>query len=236
VVLKLPVLPLNVVGLAQVPPVPPEVLNVAVTLRDAVMDNAHVDVPEQAPLQPAKLEPAAAAAVSVTAAPEAKLPVQVLPQLMPVGLEVTAPVPVPARVTASAKLDELLKVAVTARAAVIDTVQVDVPVHAPLQPAKLEPLAAAAVSVTEAPLAKFALHVAPQLMPPVFDVTVPEPVPFLLTVNAKVVELLLKVAVTERAAVIDTVQVLVPVHAPLQPAKLAPLAAAALSVTDAPLL
>ena len=225
----------NVTGLAQVPPVPPEVLNVAVTLRAAVIDNAQVLVPVHAPLQPAKVEPEAAAAVSVTEVPLAKLAVQLLPQLMPVGLDVTVPVPVPARVTASEKLDELLNVAVTARAAVIDTVQVLVPVHAPLQPANVEPLAAAAVSVTDAPLAKLALQVEPQLMPPVFDVTVPAPLPALLTVNANVVELLLKVAVTERAAVIDTVQVLLPVHAPLQPAKVEPLAAAAVSVTDAPL-
>ena len=47
----------------------------------------------------------------------------------------------------------VLKVAVTDRAAVIDTVQVPVPVHAPLQPENVEPLAADAVSVTEVPLA-----------------------------------------------------------------------------------
>ena len=74
-----------------------------------------------------------------------------------------------------------MNVAVTARAAVIDTVQVLVPVHAPLQPVNVEPLAAAAVSVTDVPLAKLALQVAPQLMPPVFDVTVPVPVPVFVT-------------------------------------------------------
>ena len=47
----------------------------------------------------------------------------------------------------------VLNVAVTARAAVIDTVHAPVPVHAPLQPENVEPLAAAAVNVTEAPLA-----------------------------------------------------------------------------------
>jgi hypothetical protein len=46
-----------------------------------------------------------------------------------------------------------LNVAVTARAAVIETVQELVPVHAPLQPANDDPLAAAAVKATEAPLA-----------------------------------------------------------------------------------
>jgi hypothetical protein len=77
----------------------------------------------------------------------------VVPQFTPVGDDVTVPVPVPAFVTLSANVDAPLKVAVTARAAVIETVQVDVPVHAPLQPANVEPLAAAAVSVTDVPLA-----------------------------------------------------------------------------------
>ena len=59
----------------------------------------------------------------------------------------------PALVTLSANVvAELLNVAVTARAAVIDTVQAPVPVQAPLQPANVEPLAAAGVSVTDAPL------------------------------------------------------------------------------------
>ena len=65
----------------------------------------------------------------------------------------TVPVPLPARVTPRANVvAALLKVAVTLRAAVIDTVHVPVPVHAPFQPANVEPLAAAAVSVTDAPL------------------------------------------------------------------------------------
>lgn len=132
---------------------PPLVLNVAVTERAAVIDTVHVEVPVHAPPQPANVEPLAAAAVSVTDVPLAKLVVQVVPQLMPDGEDVTVPVPVPIFVTLSANVDELLKVAVTARAAVIDTVHVLVPVHAPLQPANVEPLAAAAVSVTDVPLA-----------------------------------------------------------------------------------
>ena len=128
----------------------------------------------------------------------------------------------------------MLKVAVTARAAVSDTAQVPVPVHAPLQPANVEPLAAAAVSVTDVPLAKFAVHVLPQLMPDGDDVTVPVPVPAFVTLSAKVDELL-NVAVTARAAVIDTVHVPVPLHAPLQPANVEPLAAVAVSVTEVPL-
>jgi hypothetical protein len=44
-----------------------------------------------------------------------------------------------------------LKVAVTARAAVMETVQVPAPVQAPLQPAKVAPVPATAFSVTEVP-------------------------------------------------------------------------------------
>ena len=71
---------------------------------------------------------------------------------MPAGLEVAVPVPLPAGVTVSAKLAvAVLNVAVTLRAAVMDTVQAAAPLQAPLQPAKVEPLAAAALSVTEVP-------------------------------------------------------------------------------------
>ena len=71
VVLKLPVLLVNVTGLAQVPPVPPLVLKVAVTLRATVIANTHDPVPVHAPLQPANAEPVAAAAVRVTEVPVA---------------------------------------------------------------------------------------------------------------------------------------------------------------------
>ena len=71
---------------------------------------------------------------------------------MPPGLEVTVPLPVPARVTPSANVDAVLNVAVAERAWVIDTVHVPAPEQAPLQPAKLAPLPAAAVSVTDVPL------------------------------------------------------------------------------------
>ena len=64
----MPVLLVNVTGLAHVVPVP-LVLNVAVTLRAAVNDVTQVPVPVQMPLQPANVEPLAAAAVSVTDVP-----------------------------------------------------------------------------------------------------------------------------------------------------------------------
>jgi hypothetical protein len=163
------------------------VLKVAVTDRAAVIETVQVPVPVQAPLQPANVEPLAAEAVSVTEVPLAKLALHVLPQLIPVGDELTVPVPVPARVTVRVWVVALvLKVAVTDFAAVIGTVQVPVPVQAPLQPANVEPLAAEAVRVTEAPLAKLALHVLPQLMPAGDEVTVPLPVPARVTVSANV--------------------------------------------------
>jgi len=49
-----------------------------------------------------KFEPAAGVAVSVTAVPLVKFSLQSAPQAIPAGLEVTVPVPVPARDTVSA--------------------------------------------------------------------------------------------------------------------------------------
>ena len=63
--LKLPVLPENVMGFAQVEPLP-LALKVAVTERAAVIDVVQVAVPVHAPLHPPNVEPLAAAAVSVT--------------------------------------------------------------------------------------------------------------------------------------------------------------------------
>jgi hypothetical protein len=59
------------------------------------MVTAQDPVPEQAPDQPAKVEPPTGDAVKVTTAPAVKVPVQVAPQLMPAGFEVTDPVPEP---------------------------------------------------------------------------------------------------------------------------------------------
>ena len=103
----------------------------------------------------------------------------------------------------------------------------------PLQPEKLEPEAAAAVSVTDVFTEKLAAHVAPQLIPGGLDVTEPEPVPFLETVKANTRS---NVAVTDRIADIVTVQVSEdPVHEPLQPVKVDPDCGAAVRVTLVPL-
>src|SRR2546426_805216 len=153
-------------------------VKVAVTVAAAESVTVQARVREQPPpLQPLKIEPAARVAVSVTAVPLVKLAEQVAPQVMPDGLLVTVPVPVPALERVSAKVGRL-KVAVTVVAAEIVTVQVLVPEQPPpLQPLKVEPAAGAAVSVTAVPLVKLAAQVAPQVIPAGALVTVPLPGP-----------------------------------------------------------
>lgn len=77
-------------------------LKVAVTAFAALMVTEQVPVPVQAPLQPVKVDPAAAVSVKVTTVPLLKLALQVLGQLIPLGLLLTVPLPVPAGVTLNA--------------------------------------------------------------------------------------------------------------------------------------
>jgi len=84
------------------------------------MVTVQVPVPEQPPpLQPLKVEPAAGVAVSVTTVPLAKPAEQVALQLIPAGLLVTVPVPVPAGVTVSTRAG--VKVTVKVAVAVLPT-------------------------------------------------------------------------------------------------------------------
>jgi hypothetical protein len=140
----------------------------------AVIDTTQEPVPVQAPLQPVKVEPVAGTALKLTDVPLAKFALQVVPQLIPTGVLVTVPVPVPFLVTFNAKL-VILKVAVTNLAAFIVTWHDPEPVHAPLQPVNVDPAAGVAVRVTKVPMLKLALQVVPQLIPPDELVTVPLP-------------------------------------------------------------
>ena len=138
-------------------PAPPTVnvndwsAKVAVTEVAALTVTVQLPVPEHAPLQPVKVEPAAGVAVSVTEAPDPKLAAHVLPHAMPAGLLATVPVPPPALATVNVN-DWSAKVAVTEVAALTVTVQAPVPEQPPpLQPVNVEPVAGAAVNATEVP-------------------------------------------------------------------------------------
>lgn len=63
------------------------------------------------------------------------------------------------------------------------TLQVLVPEQAPDQPAKVKPVAGAAVRVTVLPVVKFAVQVRPQLIPEGLLETAPVPFPARETVN-----------------------------------------------------
>jgi hypothetical protein len=76
-------------------------VNVAVTEVALVNVTLQVLVPVQAPDQPANVEVALGAAVSVTMVPLGKLALHVAPQSIPAGLLVIVPAPVPAVWTVS---------------------------------------------------------------------------------------------------------------------------------------
>ena len=140
----------------------------------------------------------------------------VAPQLMPAGEDVTVPVPVPFFVTLSACCVSV-KFAVTAFAAVIDTVHAPVPVHAPDQLVNVEPVAGVGVNVTVTPVLKLNAHVAPHEMPAGDDVTVPAPLPPFVIVSAYFLRL--NVAVMAAAVSVVTAHGAVPVQPPpVQPA------------------
>ena len=69
-----------------------------------------------------------------------------------------------------------VKVAVTLRACIIETVQVLLPVQSPLQPLNVESAPAVAVRVTVVRLAIVAAQVVPQLISPGVEVTAPFPI------------------------------------------------------------
>lgn len=138
-------------------------LNVAVTDSDELIVTEQVPVPVQAPVQPAKAEPVAGVSVKETTVPLINFALHVPGQLMPAGLLVTVPVPLPAKVTVSGRTN--LKVAVTEFDALIVTEHVPVPEQAPLQPVKTEPVAAFSLRVTTVPSGKPWTHFPGQLMP-----------------------------------------------------------------------
>ena len=168
-----------------------------------------------------------------------KVDVQVAPQLMPLGLLDTVPLPDEVKVRrrevppsdGSEGVDEPdVKVADTAFAEDMVTWQVDVPVHAPPHPANVEPDAAVAVNVTTVPGAND--------VPEGLAAIVPVPVPAVDVVRVKKLDAAeLKIALTVMFSLTVTGQV-VPVPqlaaAPVQPANVEPDVAVAVNVTTAP--
>ena len=107
------------------------------------------------------------------------------PQLIPTGLDVTPPLPVPFFDTVNVSVCNV-NVAVTDLAASTVTWHVPVPVHpAPDHPVKSEPVAGVAVKVTNVPYVNELEQVAPQVMPAGLDVMLPLPVPFLVIETPK---------------------------------------------------
>jgi hypothetical protein len=102
----------------------------------------------------------------------------------------------------------------------------------PLQPVNSDPESAAAVSVTEAPWSKAAVHVAPQLIPDGELVTEPVPPPVLVTVRSHT---LMKVAFTDSTELTFTVHWFPAVEShPLHESNREPEAAVAVRVTEVP--
>ncbi len=193
-----------------------------------------VPVPLQAPLQPAKVEPAAGVAVRVTTLPEAYGSAQSVPQFTPAGLLVTVPLPLPVFVTVNMAevVVVVVKVAVQVFAAVIVT-EPSVQSAFPLQPAKVDPVAGVGVKVTTLPEAYDSVQSVPQFTPVGLLVT-GQPFPVFVTVNmAEVVVVVVKVAVQVFAAVIVT-EPSVQSAFPLQPAKVDPVAGVGVKVTTLP--
>ena len=134
------------------------------------------------PVQPANAEPAAGVAVRATESPAAKEVLQVAPQLIPAGLLVTVPLPVPAFEIVNVLGGAALNVAVQLRAADIVTLP-SLQSASPVQPANVDPETGVAVNVTTCPVANAPLQVVPQLIPAGLLVTEPVPVPALLIVS-----------------------------------------------------
>jgi phage tail protein X len=110
-----------------------------------------------------------------------------------------------------------MKVAVTERDWVIVTVQVSLPEQPPDQLSNVNRLSGVAVSVTVCEARNPAVHGVASVgpvheIPSGSEVTVPTPSTVTLNVPPSS-----KVAVTERAAFIETEHVPCPLHAPLQP-------------------
>src|SRR5688572_9264530 len=148
------------------------------------MVSTHGPVPEQSPPQPRKVEPGLAVAPSTTVDRYANGSLQSLPQLIPIGVDVTRPLPLPVLLTATGR-GSRSKVAVTDRPLSMVTGQVVlVPEQSPPQATKRESAAGLAVRLTSVPGEYCAEQVAPQSMPAGLETTLPTPSPSSTTTSS----------------------------------------------------
>ena len=158
----------------------------AVTEVSAVRLTVHVPVPAQtAPLHPANADPAAGVAVRVTEVPRLIWAEQVAPQLIPAGELVITPEPEPLMPTERVACagGGGPKFAVTVLSASSFTLHPPLPLHAPPQPVKTNPVFGATVSAIVDPPTKLVEHAVPQLIPPGLLITVPPLVGLADTLN-----------------------------------------------------
>jgi hypothetical protein len=130
-------------------------LKFAVATTAELIVSVQLPVPEQAPLQPIKVDPAFGVAMRVMTVFGSRGEKQALPQSNPSGNDVTRPVPLPAfAIVSDGELEggvATVNAAPTLAAALTVTLQLPVPEQAPLQPVKFEPEAGVAVSDTNVP-------------------------------------------------------------------------------------
>jgi hypothetical protein len=146
----------------------------------------HAPLPEQAPDQPLKIDPLSGLAVRVMVVPRANAAEQALPQPIPGGLLETVPEPDPVFVTVKVcgvAVGASANAAFTALSPSSVIVQLPVPEQAPDQPVNVEPLSAVAVTVTLVPRGNEAEQAPPHVIPAGLLVTVPAPLPPVLTVS-----------------------------------------------------
>jgi hypothetical protein len=132
------------------------------------------------PLQARKKDPAAGVTVNETTCPDKNGALQVAPQLIPAGLLVIVPPPVPLLFTVSrlVGVELRMKVAVQLRACDITTLPLAQSVS-PVHPTNSDPAAGAAVKTTSCSNANSALQLVPQLRNGGLLVTAPLPLPAL---------------------------------------------------------
>jgi hypothetical protein len=127
-------------------------VNVAVKVRSPLIVTLQVaPLTLSQPVQLAKLEPVAGTAVSVTGVPYGRLAVHAAPQSIDPPAPVTVPAPAPAFTTVSAWPFNANAAATTVSASIVTLQVPPVTVSHPVQPVKVEPVAAVAVRATCAP-------------------------------------------------------------------------------------